>query len=429
MGVSQDQLAWALTLVPLSSRDRRAASLVCTAWRDAINASWAYSGIAVRDNAVADLLLQPRWDALGRLTVYAPGDPRLRTTFTGLPREMAALWHLHLRRVTLPAVLGGAGSMWAEVLRQAPKLRSVDLELQMYMTNYGLYLGHARALMVVGSDTLEAVALRGTGLVVYPLGLAAMETDAAFFAAQQARGWPVVVMPFLKTYVNTGRQFASLAVDAYRLRTAEIEEPDAGDWILGRLGPGCRGLRTLTWSVPVPYTGAFPMFCGVVQRFPALRDLSLTFRGVNLPANLGVALASLSALPHGLQRLAVDVDVRWPFGPVDWDRGPLAHLADLRDLSLRVSYATKGFEGALDLLGAPAGVQRVTVGVRHACFPRRDDSDNSDSDSDEFEGLDMRSWDIDPRVARALADRPACHVTVENLPVTLCHPRLTISRL
>jgi hypothetical protein len=438
---STDKLAWALTLVPLGARDRRAASLVCRTWRDAIDASWAYSGLAVRDNAVAELLMQPRWDALGRLTVYAPGDPRLRTAFAGLPRDMPALWHLHLRRVSLPCPAGGGGvwaeelgQLWASVLARAPRLRSVDLELQMYMTNYGLYLNHARALLAQGADQLESVALRGAGLVVYPMGVPAMETDAAFFAAQEARAWPAVCMPALKTYVNTGRQFASLAVNAYRLRIAEIEEPDAGEWIMERMV--CPGLRDLTWSVPGPYgaAGAYPMFSGIVQRFQSLRALSMTFRRVRTPRDLGIALDSLTALPPGLERLDINMDVPYPHGwDWDWDRSPLAHLASLRDLAIRVSYATKSFETAFGLLGAPAGVERATVGARHSVFPQPDvdpetDPDDPGDTDDDSDDDDLKSWDVNPRVARLLTERPACHVTVEKLPVTLDVPRLTVLR-
>jgi hypothetical protein len=129
--------------------------------------------------------------------------------------------------------------------------------------------------------------------------------------------------------------------------------------------------------------------------------------------------------------LEIDIDMPCPpHAPVDWDRAPLAHLAGLRHLGLRVGYASKGFEGAMGLLGAPPALATATVGARHACFCTDDteESGDGDSDSDDHDELELKSWDIDPRVARALADRPACHVGIENLPVTLCHPRLAVVR-
>lgn len=412
----------ALSLVPLSAADRRAASLVCKDWRDAINQTWAEDGISVRDNATS-VLMQARWDGLGRLRIYGPGDPRERTPLHGLPRELPRLWHLHLRRVSLAIAPG----LWASVFRQAPSLRSVDLELQMYVNNYAGNLTHARSLLIQGAERLESAALRGHGLVVYPTGVV---QDSAFYAAQECRSWPPVYMDRLKTFVNTGRQFACLAVDSWQLRHAEIEEPDSGSWILGRMGRGCGGMTTLKWSVPTPISAAaFPMFA-LVERFQRLRDLDVTFRNVK---NLGAVLDSLGAVPHRLQTLAVYVEINWPCDVCDWDKTPLRHLTQLRALDLRVTYATRGFETAFGLLGAPDSVQEATLGAKHSLFPcitTDADSDadtDADDDTDDTDDEDMLypvSSEMNPRVARALLERRTCRVVTENLPVTLKHDRL-----
>ncbi len=413
-------LSAVLALLPLAPQDRRACALVSTSWKAGMDAAWAHRGISVRDNAT-NVLLQERWNHLVALHVWGPAAPADRTPFHGLPAKLPALWKLSLRRVQLAAMPG----VFANVFRQAPRLRHVDLRIQMWAATYPNDLRNVRSLLLAGAAQLEYVALRGEGLVIYPTEPYVCRRDDAFFAAQESRSWLPVAMPHLHTYVNTGKNFSMLAVDA-PLREATIEEPDAGVWLAQRLGPTCTGLRTLTWIVPQPsWRTAFPML-SVAQRFTRLLELNLTVRVLSSPKNLELVLDSLTSLPQSLQRLRLKLEQSfWPYGPCDWRKDTLAHLRSLRHLELWVGYATCGFEDAFGLLGAAPDT--AVVGAVHADFPEIDDASESDADDADPGPCMEMSRDRLQQCVRAVFERlPGLHLTTRNLLVCMRHPRLCV---
>ncbi len=420
MDASPQQLDYVLHLLPLAGRDRRACALVSKSWRSSTDAAWAASGISVRDDAT-NVLLQPRWDGLVRLRVWGPGDPSQRTPFHGLPRALPRLWRLDLSRVQLATTPG----IFGNVFRQAPRLRHVELRVQMWARTYPHDLRAARSLLLTGADRLEHVALRGEGIVIYPAEPYVCKKDDAFVAAQESRSWLPVVMPRLTSYTNTGKQFCMLAVDA-PLQEATIEEPDAGPWLVQRLGPACAGLRRLTWIVPRPsWRAAYPML-SVAQRFYRLERLDLSVRMLSNPVSIEAVLTALDSLPRSLRWLKLTLDqYLWPCGPCDWRKDSLAHLTRLEHVELWAGYATRGFEDAFGLLGARPATSAV-VASANAHFPVVSDED-SDADADSVDDLEV-CLDLLRRRAREALDRlPGVRFTTHNLPLDgVAHPRLAV---
>jgi hypothetical protein len=404
-----------LWLLPLSVAERRAASLVCSGWKAAIDDAWADEGITV-DDAALDVLLQPRWQRLTRLRVRGHPNPAHRVPFDSLPVELPRLWHLCLDDVKTPLFPG----MFTGVFRRAPSLRSLDMVAHMYLPNYAQTLRHARCMLISGARALEHAALRGRGLVMYPsmeLGGAAAVT--AMVTVRHALDWPPVLMPRLRSFTNTGKQFSAVVVDA-PLHTAEIEEPDEGPWIAYRLGVACDGLRRLTWTVPAPPSPAssWPQLAAV-QRFDRLQTLVLHVCNVRTATVASRVLASLAGLPHGLRRLAVRLDIPWPFGRVDWGGRPLAHLRHLVALDLEVPFAATGLEAAMpDFLGAPSTLAAASLAVTygHECDDTADDDDTNDAD----DGADTRREHLAATVAACIHVRPALRLALRGLPRVPC---------
>jgi hypothetical protein len=330
--------------------------------------------------------------------------------FRGLPRTFEMLRHVELHQVPFGS---HPASAIDAVFDRAPRLTSVVFaaDISALVVNPALYstnLEAARAILVRGAERLQSLRFKTARLCAFP---------------NEAESDPVVHAPHLARYTNAGGGFARLAVDA-PLTHADLEEVDYSkpeDWLVVRMGARSAGLRHLAWRLRARAFAESSLW--FASRFAMLETLRLDL-ACGAAFYVPHIIRALHSLPPSLTRLALHVD-HYADAKADWSSTTaLSRLVKLKELDLHTTYAVQGFESACGLLGAPAGVERVTLGV--ANLTGEDDSeDGSDAESD---GADTAMSEplLNSRVEGMLADNPRLHATCINLPVTIVHQRLVV---
>lgn len=328
-----------LVVARLDVATRAAAACVCRALRDAAAAVRCRNGVAVHQRSL-DMLLPARYERMSSLHVVGHRHHPYQPHRCPVPRPMPLLRELEVEGCRVPC--------WAEVAARAPALRALVVRPAFGCETYCSQLESCADLLArAPAWELTRLELRGDGPVLWTAGPTTRAHDAL-------RSMPPTRLPRLRELAVTGRQL-SPAVDG-PVRVATLEDPDdPAASMLARLGPlAAPALERLAWSVPP----AGLSLLGALHAFSELRDLDLGLRDLRR-----VDTHALAGLPAGLTRLGLAFDLSRMAGldpEVAWDAAPLAHLEALRELSVTLSFPTRGCDSLVTgLLGAPGTRLRV----------------------------------------------------------------------
>lgn len=343
-----------LVVARLDVASRAAAACSCRALRDAAAAVRCDNGVVVHERNL-DMLLPSRYQLMSSLRVVGLRQPYASTPSPcPVPRPMPRLRELAVEGCRVPC--------WADVVTRAPALRALTVRPVFGVLTYRGHLESCLDLMARAPCwELTRLELRGDGPVLWG-GSAQMQPPHPTAEAHEAMcRMPPARLACLQELAVTGRQLCP-AVDA-PVRAVTLEDPDdPAASMVARLGPLAKPtLARLTWSLP----SAGLSLLGALHGLPALRDLDLAVRDVWHASVCAAATHALAGLPAGLTRLGLAFDM-WRMAGLDpevrWDVAPLAHLHALRELSVTLSFPTRGCERLVTgLLGAPPTLRLARV--------------------------------------------------------------------
>lgn len=403
-GGLEDPLVW--ELLPLGDRDRSSAREASKGVRAAVDQAWARRGVSVRARHVG-MLRHPRWDDLAQLHVrdgIGIGAGHVHT-LTILDRQtpFARLWKLHLRNVKFPE-----GFAWRREM--LPALRDLRVES---LTTRGTFARDAMQFAdMYGAIVPQLRALEIKFESMTPIKDLPSPALAALTALTPA--------PHLLAYASAGHDILPVGVDA-PLRALRLAGPS-----LASVGPAARAtLRKMSVRGPA----------GIVRDVAAFRNLDTLFLVVGplgTPASLRAAANDLRLLPATLRRLAVELEV-WQLDEPHaharsavWPADALAHLAELEDLDVAISFPLDMGSLVRGLMGARPRLAATLRARSQLVAPLEEMLHNADLEDDDELADEIRTLvdylesvpDVTPDDIKCLRGAlPSCALTLHGLSI------------
>ncbi len=419
-------------LVPASQRDIAALACVSRHFRDTAAAMAVSRRLRVKAQH-AGMLAERRWEALRDLvltgTALRYGRPATLVPVVS-PPQLAALQSLTLRHCKL------APGFWPAVFQRCTALRHVSVLGDFYMKNYVHDVRHAVELITHGAPRLHRLDIEGSWLVLYPWQVAEGQHDVRD-AVRRAQAMPPVASDTLREY-RAGCRQAPVGVDA-ALDALVIDEASQPPYLVSRMGP-----RTLAHTRKLSWRCAWPAFdAGLLAAYSGLREADVSLAAVSSPGAMTQCLRTLAALPAGLRRLTLRLDV-WMMRTYEhdfaWGR-PLEHLDALESLSVEMLFPVESTPQLLaHWLGAGPSVTSVRLECEESATEGYEEEverlkDEEDACSDDETVLELRGRMLDATAQLQAAPllawldaHPACTATIKNVAALqpCAHPRLRL---